>query len=232
MNLEFGENMKVDPSKYVKVMIESIDQYLLDNLNILRGRDLYEFYRTLFYKLKGFFGGSWGFEGVTEILVFRAFHHILGGNAEVIDITKDLKAFYYLERNIVLGAGLPLMIGNRKIWPDIIIYEPRRNDLAELGKLRSVIEIKAYPQGGLKAIKREVERLNSIHKHYCYSKLALIVYSINVKFKERSKIWKYLHRRLENEEGIPGYIDVLLLEECTNKVTEIFTPYISASNAN
>jgi len=50
--------MNVDPSKYVKVMIESIDRYLLDNFNVLRGRDLYEFYMTLFYELKGFFGGS------------------------------------------------------------------------------------------------------------------------------------------------------------------------------
>ena len=192
--------MNINPFGYVRATIESIDRYLLDNLSVLRARDLYEFYRVLFYELKGFFGGSWGFDGVTEILIFRVLHHLLGGDAKVVEVTRDLRAFYYPERNVVLGAGLPLMVGNMRIWPDIVIYEPKENNLVEMEKLRSVIEIKTYPQGGLGAIKREIKRLDSIHEHYCNSKLALIVYSINVKFKDFDKFLRL--KELFREAGI------------------------------
>ncbi|MCS7365767.1 MAG: hypothetical protein NDF54_10055 [archaeon GB-1867-035] len=217
--------MNINSHKYIKAIMESIDKYIIDNLSVLRARDLYEFYRALFHELKEFFGGSWGFEGVTEILIFRVLHHIINDDVEVIDITGDLKAFYYKRRNLVLGAGLPLMINNKKIWPDIIIYEPKRSNPTKIAKLKSVIEIKAYPQGGLKAIKKEIKRLINIHNTYHNPKSALIIYTIHAKIKRRSKIWKYLNRMLKDEEIIPSYIDVLLLDECNDKIIELFKQY-------
>jgi len=208
-------------------MIQAIDRFILDNIDVLSAKDLFEFYNALHHELKRFFGGSWGFEGVTEVLIFRALHLIIGEVEQIVEVTRDLKAFYYRRRNIVLGAGLPLKIGNKVIWPDIIVYEPKKGNPAEMKKLNSVIEIKAYPQGGLKTIKDAIMRLDNIHEYYNNSKSALIVYGINVKYKKRSKIWKYLHRELEGEESIPIYIDVILLEECyNNRITDLFTPYV------
>jgi len=219
--------MKIDPSSYVNSMIKAIDQFISENLNNLRAYDLYEFYRTLFNELKKFFGGSWGFDGVTEVLIFRLLHHLIGEKEKVIEVTSDLRAYYYEERNIVLGAGLPLKIGERKIWPDIIVYESEVNDPLKIVKLKSVLEIKAYPQGGLKSIKNMVERLKMIHNYYPDAKLALIVYSLPVKNKNKSRIWKYLHRALEGEETIPSYIDVVLLSERHDRVTKVFKLYVS-----
>ncbi|WFO74917.1 hypothetical protein J4526_07545 [Desulfurococcaceae archaeon MEX13E-LK6-19] len=214
-------------SEYVNRILQAIDNYITDNLSYLRACDLSEFYKTLFKELKEFFGGSWGFDGVTEVLIFRTLHHIIGEKAKIIKITNDLNAFYYEGKNIVLGAGLPLQINNEKIWPDIIVYIPYDNNPRMINQLVSILEIKAYPQGGLKGLKNTINRLKIIHNHYKNPKSALIIYDVPVKDKKRSKMWKYLHKELSEEELIPDYIDVIILAEHDNKVIDLFKPYVS-----
>lgn len=94
-----------------------IDNYIKSNFDVLAGNDLYSFYCKLTDLLKNkYFGGSWGFQGIIELLIFRILHYLLlTNNYETINYTKNLKAFYYPDKQLVLGAGLPLYINSKKI---------------------------------------------------------------------------------------------------------------------
>jgi len=223
----------INVNRYVGSFLEALDTFVRDNINELTGQDLVDFYKQLFERLKReYFGGSWGFDGVTEFLIFRILFYIgiekYGEKPEVVKITKNLKGFYFTTSRLILSAGRPLILGEGKRWIDIMVYEASKDNIADIHRLRSALEIKAYPQGGVRGIRDTIERLKNIHKFYGESglKLALIVYDYTAN-KLRSKVWKYLLREpIEDLEPIPDYIDVIVLSTIKDKIKNILMNYI------
>ena len=219
---------------YVNLFLESIDKFIRENLNVLTGKNLSDFYITLFNNLKNkYFGGSWGFNGVTEFLILRILYYIGSekyGKPQVNKITRDIKGFYYPNPNIVLSAGKPLCLGNTKKWLDIAVYtQSSKDDIGKIKNLISSIEVKACPPGGLKGkggIIETIERLKKIHEHYPKAKLALIIYYYSAN-ESRSKVWRYLLRKpVDDVEPIPNYIDILVLSKIDEKIKNILGKYI------
>ena len=234
--------MSVDVDRYVDYFLGVLDSYVSENIEELTGEDLSRFYSKIFSKLKErYFGGSWGFEGVTEFLILRVLHYIgrekYGEEPEIVPITKDLRGFYFLKaggRGLVLSAGRPLVVDSdsskRRMWPDILVYEPKDERRPErISRIKSAIEVKAYPQRGYKGVAETLERLENI-KNSAFGgevSLALIIYDYPVKNKKQSKIWRYLMRGgVEGYKPIPEDIDVLVLSVTKEKVKDLLWKYI------
>ena len=224
----------VNINHYVNLILEeALDRFVKDNIDSLTGRDLANFYRQLFEKLKEYFGGSWGFNGVTEFLILRVLYYVgierYNEKPERRDITKDLKGFYFTKHRLVLSAGRPLTLGENKKRIDIIVYEASKDNIADIYRLKSAIEIKAYPQKGIKGIRETIERLKEVYGFYSNHnpKLALIVYDYTVQDKSRSKVWKYLRREpVKGYEPIPKYIDTIVLSEVDKPIKDLLAKYI------
>ncbi len=225
--------------KYVEKILSTIDGFIAENIDILTGEDLANFYDELRRSLKNdYFGGSWGLEGVTEILLFRALYQIgirkyPESKPKPVTITKNLKGFCFPQENTVLSAGRPIKLEEgKRIWPDIIVYKTTncsKIQVANVREMKSVIEIKAYPQGGKKGIAYTIERLIKLRTLYNNEnlKLAYIAYNYIVKNESGSSVLKYLHREpVEGYEPIPEYIDVILLSKSNALIKDLLAKYI------
>ena len=225
--------------KYVEKILSAIDGFIAKNLDVLTGKDLANFYDELRRTLKNdYFGGSWGLEGVTEIMLFRALYHIgvrkyPESKPKPVTITKNLKGFCFPQENIVLSAGRPIKLGGgKRIWPDIIVYKTtdcNETREANVKEMKSIIEIKAYPQGGKEGIVDTIERLIKLRNLYNNEnlKLAYIAYNYIVKNESGSSVLKYLQREpVEGYEPIPEYIDVILLSKSNALIKDLLAKYI------
>jgi hypothetical protein len=234
--------MSVDVDRYVDYLLGALDSFVSENIEELTGEDLSRFYSKILSKLKEkYFGGSWGFEGITEFLILRVLHYIgrekYGEEPEIVPITKDLRGFYFLKaggRGLVLSAGRPLVVDSnsskKRMWPDILVYEPENERCPErISRIKSAIEVKAYPQRGYKGIAETLERFENI-KNSAFGgevSLALIIYDYPVKNKKQSKIWRYLMRGgVKGYKPIPEDIDVLVLSAIKEKVKDLLWKYI------
>lgn len=234
--------MTVDIGRYADDFLRMLDLFVSENINELTGEDLSRFYYEVFNRLKErYFGGSWGFEGVTEVLILRALYHIgerkYGEEPRIIPLTENLRGFYFLQagsRGLVLCAGRSLAIDNDNIegsiLPDILIYEPiDKRHPERIGRIKSAIEIKAYPQRGYKGIVETLERLKKIKDSDFGSgaSLAFIIYNYSVKKEKRSKILRYLMgEEMQGYDPIPEDIDVLVLSIIKERVKNLLWKYI------
>ena len=99
-------------------------------------------------------------------MILRALYYIgkiikYNEEPDVVKITENLRGFYFSKPGLVLSAGRPLAFNGRKMWVDVMVYKPVSDDFLGIHKLKSVIEIKAYPQKGLEGIVEAVERLKT-----------------------------------------------------------------------
>jgi len=234
--------MAVNISRYVDDFLGVLDLFVSANIDELTGEDLSRFYSEVFNGLKErYFGGSWGFEGVTEFLILRALYYIgkgkYGEEPRIIPITESLRGFHFLQagsRGLMLSAGRPLAIdndnGEGRIWPDILVYEPEDERRPErVARIKSAIEIKAYPQRGYKGIAETLERLKKIKDSALGggARLAFIIYDYPVKNKKQSKIWRYLMGEgVQGYDTIPEDIDVLVLSITKERVKDLLWKYI------
>jgi len=219
----------VNVEGYVNSFLESLDKFVRENINELTGIDLAEFYNGVFKKLKeNYFGGSWGFAGVTEFLLYRVLYYIGVEKynerpRKLEKLSRDLRVTYFTRPRLALSAGRPLILGGTKKWIDIMVYETSEADIANIRRLKSAIEIKAYPQRGIKGLQETVERLKNIHKFYGEpdTKLALVVYNVYATNKQRSKVCKYLLKNpIGDIDPIPDYIDVFIMSQKEGKGNE------------
>ena len=86
-------------SRYIEEFIGVLDSFVKENLGSLRGVDLANFYSDLLVRLRGTFGGTWGFNGVTEFLILRSLYYLAavkyGEEPQRVSITRDLAGFHY-----------------------------------------------------------------------------------------------------------------------------------------
>lgn len=232
--------MSVKVNEYVDTFLNTLDSFISDNLGSLTATELSQFYATLFDRLRNnYFGGAWGFEGVTEFLVFRTLYYIARekypGEPRVVNVTKDIRAFYFRNagrRGLVLSAGRPLNVDDsdkkKRMWPDILVYEPKGvGAVADIARVHSAIEVKAYPSNGYRGIVDTLERLEKIRRLYGVTRLAFIVYDYPVRNKKASKILRYLMGEdVEGYKPLPKHIDVIVLSATTRKIKDLLWAYV------
>lgn len=234
--------MTVDIDWYVDNFLRVLDSFVSENIDELTGKDLSRFYSKVFVMLKEkYFGGSWGFEGITEFLVLRVLYYIgkekYDGEPTIIPITENLRVFYYSQaegQGLVLSAGRPLAIdngnGGRRMRPDVLVYEPEDvGHLERIARIKSAIEIKAFPERGCKGIEETLRRLKKIRDSAFggEASLAFIIYSYFVKNEKRSKILRYIKgEKVQGCDPVPEGIEILLLSNTEERVKDLLWKYI------
>ena len=200
-------------------MLGELDRYIYEKIDELRGIELSYFYNRLAKDLRDdYFGGTWGFQGYLELIIYRILYHLLEekyGSPSQKAATKIIKVFYYDNGGIVLGAGVPVKIGETRIWPDIIIYHPKtitNHEVKDISILYSVIEIKAAFR--MKDVRRDVKRLMKIYENYNSIHNALIVYGHDSEKRSANEILNVLN--------LPDYIDFIYLKDDRRTLKEIF----------
>lgn len=181
--------------------LNDIDGFLETNLDNLTCADIYNIYSNFYMDLKKFKGNSSGFTGLSEYLIFRFFYHIFGGSFKPIQITPDLYEFKSPNGKYRIGQSIPIKIGNRKFYPDIVIY---KNNALFL-----VAEIKLYLTSGIKDLKNDIEKLSEINNEYPGTKGIFISYNI---IPLKGKIYKMLLDENESKD----WFDYLILAENHN----------------
>ncbi len=122
-------------------MLKKLDQQMSD-FNDLRAVDLFNAYYGGFDALKLFVGRAEGITGFSEVLIFRAIYHFLGGDFERVLVNENgIKwgdKYKFVKDSLTLAKSPTLRCDGRKYSPDIVVY---RNNTPS-----TVIEIKIYPE--------------------------------------------------------------------------------------
>lgn len=126
--------MEIKGQSIVTEFLKNLDKYLKDEFKQLQCRDVAKIYSTLFGELKRYRGTSTGFDGLTELIIFRFLIHQLGGNFKEIRIN-DLTS-QFSRGNLLLRQGLPIDEKRPPKKPDISLFKEN--------KLAAVIEIKSH----------------------------------------------------------------------------------------
>lgn len=181
--------------------LNDIDGFLETNLDTLTCADIYNIYSNFYMDLKNYKGNSSGFTGLSEYLIFRFFYHMLDVSFSPIQITPDLYEFKSSDGKYRIGQSIPIKIGNRKLYPDIVVY---KNNALFL-----VAEIKLYLTSGIKDLKKDIQKLTEINNKYPGTKGIFISYNI---IPLNGKIYKLLLDETDSKE----WLDYIILAENRN----------------
>lgn len=191
--------------------LESIDNYLAENLDNLCWSDIYDIYFDFFWDMKKYKGNSSGFTGFSEYLIFRYIYHLLGGSFDNVQITPHLFEFRSKDGVYRIGQNTPIKTKSHKYYPDIIIY---RNDLPVF-----VAEIKLYLTNGIQTMLGDINKLNEIHESYPNAKCLFITYNL---ISESGKIYKSLLEETESND----WLDFVILDKNEQNIKEHLEKYI------
>lgn len=184
--------------KICNTFLSDIDRFISDNLEDLTCSDMYNIYSNFYQDLKMFKGNSSGFTGLSEYLFFRFFYHHLGGSFNPIQITPDLYEFRSKDGKYRIGQSIPIKVGDRRYYPDIVIYKE--------DNLILVAEIKLYLTSGIKDLENDIKKLDAINKEYPGTKGLFISYNI---IPLKGKIYK----KLLEEDKSKEWFDYLILDK-------------------
>jgi len=181
--------------------LESINNYLKENLSTLKCKDVYDIYFQLSYDLKHFKGNSHGFNGFSEFLIFRFLFNQLGGLFKKEELTKDIYHFHY--KNIKIGQSIPVTIGmdNKgkliKKYPDIVVYKS--------DKQIAIIQIKIYLTRGIKEIDNEMRTLITLKQQHQEIRALLLIYALS----KKGTLFDELQKRKEKND----WFDFVILKD-------------------
>lgn len=186
-----------------KNFLKEMDLFIANNLDALTCADIYNIYSNFYMDLKQFKGNSSGFTGLSEYLIFRIFYNLFGGNFKPYQITRDLYEFRSINNKIRISQNIPIVVGSRRYYPDILIY----NDDMPL----MAVEIKIYLTSGIKDLENDIHKLTEINKEYPNTKGLFISYN---PISNNGKIYK----KLQDENNSKDWFNYLILYENDNLI--------------
>ena len=145
--------------------LNNIDDFIYQNMN-MSCDDLHNLYFSFWGILKEFKGGSAGFTGLSEYLIFRFMYIFLGKEFKIKALTKDMNE-YEREDGLKLYSNVNIKVDNKIVCPDIVI---------ESKNIMRVLSIKIYLSNGRKTLEDEFYKLKLLKDSKIDFRALVIIY--------------------------------------------------------